>query len=216
MDVCLLWVLCVVRYRSLWRVDHSSRGGLWCVVMCDLETSWMWRPRPTGAGGGAIAPKKFKKVSTTNERFEWILFVSIVRSALVTDSNDTVNVSLVDSFTARINRKWIRFTSYITEHQFSHRSTSVAVISMTSYHSIASAERACQVQTTHFYSTVYLRLTTRYITLPLNTRITGENYHTFPFNITSPRSPNLRLGTILCKWPKAFPKDVRIKVNVTL
>jgi hypothetical protein len=28
MDVCLLWVLCVVRYRSLRRIDHSSRGVL--------------------------------------------------------------------------------------------------------------------------------------------------------------------------------------------
>jgi hypothetical protein len=26
MDVCLLWVLCVVRHRSLRRADHSSRG----------------------------------------------------------------------------------------------------------------------------------------------------------------------------------------------
>jgi hypothetical protein len=28
MDVCLLRVLCVVRYRSLRRVDHKSRGVL--------------------------------------------------------------------------------------------------------------------------------------------------------------------------------------------
>jgi hypothetical protein len=28
MDVCLLWVLCVVRYRSLRRTDHPSRGVL--------------------------------------------------------------------------------------------------------------------------------------------------------------------------------------------
>ena len=28
MDVCLLWVLCVVRQRSLRRADHSSRGVL--------------------------------------------------------------------------------------------------------------------------------------------------------------------------------------------
>jgi hypothetical protein len=28
MDVCLLWVLCVVRYRSLRGVDHSSRTVL--------------------------------------------------------------------------------------------------------------------------------------------------------------------------------------------
>jgi len=33
MDVCLLWVLRVVRYRSLRRFDHSSRGVL-ASVMC--------------------------------------------------------------------------------------------------------------------------------------------------------------------------------------
>jgi hypothetical protein len=33
MDVCLLWVLCVVRQRSLRRADHSSRGVL-PTVMC--------------------------------------------------------------------------------------------------------------------------------------------------------------------------------------
>jgi len=32
MDVCLLWVLCVVRKRSLRRADHSSRGVLPTVV----------------------------------------------------------------------------------------------------------------------------------------------------------------------------------------
>jgi len=32
MDVCLLWVLCVVRYRSLRRIEHSSRGVLPTVV----------------------------------------------------------------------------------------------------------------------------------------------------------------------------------------
>ena len=32
MDVCLLWILCVVRYRSLWRADHSSGGTLPTVV----------------------------------------------------------------------------------------------------------------------------------------------------------------------------------------
>jgi hypothetical protein len=29
---CLLWVLCVVRYRSLRQADHSSRGVLPSVV----------------------------------------------------------------------------------------------------------------------------------------------------------------------------------------
>ena len=32
MDVCLLWLLCVVRYRSQRRADHSSRGVLPTVV----------------------------------------------------------------------------------------------------------------------------------------------------------------------------------------
>ena len=31
-DVCLLWVLCVVRQRPLRRIDHSSRGVLPIVV----------------------------------------------------------------------------------------------------------------------------------------------------------------------------------------
>jgi len=32
MDVCLLWVLCVVRYRFVRRADHSSRGVLPSVI----------------------------------------------------------------------------------------------------------------------------------------------------------------------------------------
>ena len=32
MDICLLWVSCVVRYRSLRRADHSSIGVLPTVV----------------------------------------------------------------------------------------------------------------------------------------------------------------------------------------
>jgi len=34
---------------------------LWCVVVCDLETSWMRKPWPTGE---AVAPKKEKNPST--------------------------------------------------------------------------------------------------------------------------------------------------------
>ena len=45
MDICLLWVSCVVRYRSLRRADHSSRGVLPTVLRhCDLETSRMGAP----------------------------------------------------------------------------------------------------------------------------------------------------------------------------
>jgi len=39
MDVCLLWMLCVVRKRSPRRADHSSRGVLPSVVSeCDHES----------------------------------------------------------------------------------------------------------------------------------------------------------------------------------
>jgi len=37
MGVCLLWVLCVVRQRSLRRADHSTRGDLPNVVR-----RWVW------------------------------------------------------------------------------------------------------------------------------------------------------------------------------
>jgi hypothetical protein len=41
------------------RPDESYR--LWCVVVCDLETSRMRRPCPTGEGGRPVAPKTKKK-----------------------------------------------------------------------------------------------------------------------------------------------------------
>ena len=57
MGVCLLWVLWG---RGLWkepitRPEESYR--LWCVVVCDLETSRMWRPWPA-LGRSATAKKK--------------------------------------------------------------------------------------------------------------------------------------------------------------
>jgi hypothetical protein len=48
MDICLLWVLCVVRYRSLQRADHSSRGVVPNVIL---------KPRQCGGPGplGVVA-----------------------------------------------------------------------------------------------------------------------------------------------------------------
>jgi hypothetical protein len=40
------------------RPEESCR--LWCVVVCDLETSWIRRPWPTG---GAVAPKEIKYIA---------------------------------------------------------------------------------------------------------------------------------------------------------
>jgi hypothetical protein len=58
-NVSMLWVLCVVRYRSLRRTDLSSREVLPTVVcLCDLEPSSMRRPWSTGGGGGGCRTKK--------------------------------------------------------------------------------------------------------------------------------------------------------------
>jgi len=49
MDVCLLWVLCVLSGRALCDGPITRPGGsyrVWCVVVCDLETSWMRTPWP--------------------------------------------------------------------------------------------------------------------------------------------------------------------------
>ena len=51
MDVFLVWVLCVVRWRPLWRTDRSSRGDvplMVCLNECDRGTSQR-RPRTAGA-----------------------------------------------------------------------------------------------------------------------------------------------------------------------
>ena len=59
-DVCLLWVLCVVRLMSLCRADHSSRGFLPSVVCLSVIVN----PRYWGAlahwGGGLLRHGKKK------------------------------------------------------------------------------------------------------------------------------------------------------------
>jgi hypothetical protein len=50
MDVCLLWVLCVsgtgLCIGLITRPEESY--WLWCIIVWDIETSWMRRPWPTG------------------------------------------------------------------------------------------------------------------------------------------------------------------------
>ena len=61
MDVCLLWVLRVVKERSLCRADHLSRGVLTSVACLNVvvKPGWWWGPGPLGAvaqwwGGGSL------------------------------------------------------------------------------------------------------------------------------------------------------------------
>ena len=62
MDVCC--ECSVLLGRGLWDelITHPEESyRLWCVVVCDLETSWMRRPWPTGV---AFGPKKTNKQDT--------------------------------------------------------------------------------------------------------------------------------------------------------
>jgi hypothetical protein len=70
MNVCLLWMLCVVRYRFTCRADHSSRGVLPSVVCLSVIV----KPPQWGGSGPlrAVTPWK-KKLDTTG----WIPLNSI-------------------------------------------------------------------------------------------------------------------------------------------
>jgi hypothetical protein len=72
MDVCLLWMLCVVRQRSLRRTDHSSRGILPSAVCLSV----IMKPRQWGCPDplGAVAPG-WKKYSKTEWSFSIICVI---------------------------------------------------------------------------------------------------------------------------------------------
>ena len=66
LDICLLWVLCVLSGSDLCDemiTPPEESYQLWLVVVCDLETSCMRRSWPTGGGGRAVAPKERKKTT---------------------------------------------------------------------------------------------------------------------------------------------------------
>jgi len=52
---------------------------LWCVVLCDLETVWMWRPWPTG---GLLRPKKKGFIVFYEGHFGTYLFIFMWRFSL--------------------------------------------------------------------------------------------------------------------------------------
>jgi len=58
MDVCLLWVLCVVRWRSVRQADHSSRGVPPTVVR---RCVWSKKPQEWGHDPRWVAGPRQKK-----------------------------------------------------------------------------------------------------------------------------------------------------------
>ena len=49
-------IVCCLCDELITRPEESYRQ--WCVVVCDLDTSWMRRPWPTGRGGGCGSKNK--------------------------------------------------------------------------------------------------------------------------------------------------------------
>jgi hypothetical protein len=74
-DVCALWVLCVLSGTGhcdglITRQQESYRP--WGVVLCDQETSWMWRLRPTGD-----CRVQNKQADSKNRKSKWILNLEV-------------------------------------------------------------------------------------------------------------------------------------------
>jgi hypothetical protein len=76
MDVCRLWVLCVVRLRSLRQADHSSRG----VLPSELCMRLIVKPRQWEGPGllGAVAPMGGK-------------YWDLSKSHVIISQNDLIN-----------------------------------------------------------------------------------------------------------------------------
>ena len=85
MDVCLLWVPFFLSSRGL--CDELITGPeesyrLWCNVVCDLETSWMRRPWPTG---GALSQKQQRNVYLKRNVYAsscWLEIISSCRQVI--------------------------------------------------------------------------------------------------------------------------------------
>jgi hypothetical protein len=67
---CCLWSGRRLCDELITRPEESYR--MWCVVVCDLETSWMRRP----LGGGAVAPETNKQ---TRIKFYKISFITSIQ-----------------------------------------------------------------------------------------------------------------------------------------
>ena len=101
MDVCLLWVLGVVMYRSLRRADHSSRGVLLTVV-CRCVWSKSLKNEEARAGIGSHCHRK-KKIMKSY--FTATLMLPYVRYVL--QRNLFTPLRKVETVTQSVFVKWI-------------------------------------------------------------------------------------------------------------
>jgi len=106
------------------RPEESYR--LWCVIVCDLETSWMRRPWPTGC----CCAKRKKKIVTLNVqhgKVGWLVKCNLPETArqgptvfplqtgsfsymyLKLRSSTLCNFSFKDRFTLYLGCVWDRF-----------------------------------------------------------------------------------------------------------
>jgi hypothetical protein len=107
---------CVVRYRSLRRADHSSRGVL-PSVMCDLGSSWIRRPWPWPTRGCRAKNKqrrnKIKKGGNYGSPCGMVFLQNFIRISWFVPrywgkygrrNNDTLN--LLSAFVSSIKKMW--------------------------------------------------------------------------------------------------------------
>jgi len=69
MEVCLLWVLCVVTQRTLRRADHSSRG-----VLSNVMRRYLWsRNLMNEEDMARVGPQRHKEICIINNNTKIIV-----------------------------------------------------------------------------------------------------------------------------------------------
>ena len=98
LDVCLLWVLCVFRFRSLRWVDHSSRGVLPNVVCLSMIVKpWHW---------GGLGPLG---LSSHGKK------ITVVYAGMGLDFHQTLYIQIL-GVKGRIAFQWVFFAATTSEY----------------------------------------------------------------------------------------------------
>ena len=113
---------CVLSGRGLCNelITHPEETHrVLCVVVCDLETSWMGRSWPTGGGGGAVAPKTNKQkllmendrqiLTPPNENLRSYVMLRSTVWQVVTDVSEQPTGTIFGGQTVQFYNPWIRF-----------------------------------------------------------------------------------------------------------